>query len=986
MPYTVYLSSTLNDLEAERQAVQQALGDECVVRHSYRASENALVKSCLEDVAACDLYIGILGLRYGYVPTSGFRNPKKLSITELEYQHAVERKKPRLIFIKDEGAITFDKTDAGSEEHPVARIRDFRKRAGDGADQRPAIFKTTGELERAVIKAFNDFRQRREKKDKPVNRERSKSTRSSNESVRQRYLEWLRGECEKVVLLGLNLGDRQNIRLGQVYVPALTPAQPDPQIGTGGLFVRPERQHDLLLERLGKESLYVPGAPGSGKSTFCRWVGLCVASGAVPPQVLKVPEKFEETLPNSLVGRFPLLWPLRQWASHRQLLVGTGQWTSKQLEDALFRWIDQARPGGLTAKAFREALEKGRSLLILDGVDEIPEKSGEHYPRRNFLTGLGDALPQWTRAGNRTLMTSRPYGVEDAERRQLALSQAGLIGLPRELQTVFVRRWYAAAEVKSAEEKARGLLEHLDGRSDLDELRPNPMLLTALCVKYDEGQRLPGDLYRLYDIVVDQVLYKRYITKQERDLARLRLAAVALAMHRGPREHPRTTPQAEVSFDEIDGALAELTRNDPASERGGIEASSRRESLLSDSGLLLPRENRRAAFYHMSFQEFLAAVRLGRIGENTKEVLAHHAATPDWRRTLRFLFCAIGEEQRALEDYALLLPQLEPDRLEHDANPALLLADCLEVAHARDWNLTRFADAYRRACDHALLNLAPPERAHLWRTLGKLGLDDRPGVGVKDGLPDIDWVEVPQGEFIYGEEKVQISLDAFRIARYPITNAQFQCFIEDGGYETDTWWRWLAERPKSERPHWNYPNHPRETVSWYEAMAFCCWLDARLHEREMLAQGLEVRLPTEEEWEKAARGTDGREFPWGNYESGYANIDDTYQDAGSYHLGQTTAVGLYPQGASPYGAMDMAGNVLEWCLSESGNPGDVPSRGEDARWFRGGCWYYDREFARCAFREVAASWDRSYTLGFRVVCGAPIRCWRGAPSDRRRLA
>jgi hypothetical protein len=91
VPFTVYLSSTLKDLEPERRAVQDAWGDQCIVRHSYQASEDAVVESCLADVAACDLYLGILGLRYRHVPGKPFRNPQKLSITELEYRHAGEK-------------------------------------------------------------------------------------------------------------------------------------------------------------------------------------------------------------------------------------------------------------------------------------------------------------------------------------------------------------------------------------------------------------------------------------------------------------------------------------------------------------------------------------------------------------------------------------------------------------------------------------------------------------------------------------------------------------------------------------------------------------------------------------------------------------------------------------------------------------------------------------------------------------------------------
>lgn len=260
----------------------------------------------------------------------------------------------------------------------------------------------------------------------------------------------------------------------------------------------------------------------------------------------------------------------------------------------------------------------------------------------------------------------------------------------------------------------------------------------------------------------------------------------------------------------------------------------------------------------------------------------------------------------------------------------------------------------------------PRRRLEIGDRLAELG-DPRPGVGLRaDGVPEIDWVEIPAGEFLYGENKEQQHLDIFWMARYPVTNAQYQAFIDDGGYREDRWWRGLAERIEAPaEPTWSQANRPRERVSWYEAMAFCAWLSERL--------GTTVRLPTEQQWEKAARSTDGREYPWGdNYISGYANIDETLEKAGEHYLQQTTAVGLYPKDRSPYGVMDLTGNVWEWCLNSYANPNDTSVGGKDRRVLRGGSWYYSQDHARASYRDYYSPDFRINDIGFRVCRLSPI--------------
>ena len=154
-------------------------------------------------------------------------------------------------------------------------------------------------------------------------------------------------------------------------------------------------------------------------------------------------------------------------------------------------------------------------------------------------------------------------------------------------------------------------------------------------------------------------------------------------------------------------------------------------------------------------------------------------------------------------------------------------------------------------------------------------------------------------------------------------------------------------------------------MDWYEAVAFSRWLSAKL--------GYEVRLPTEEEWERAARGYDGRQYPWGEgYRTGYANISEKQTSTGAWNLEQTTAVGVYPHAASAEGVLDLMGNVWEWCFNTHDYPGQLTADGLSlVRVVRGGSWRNDPEFARGS-RRGGNFPSRLAVKGFRLVSSAPI--------------
>ena len=307
-------------------------------------------------------------------------------------------------------------------------------------------------------------------------------------------------------------------------------------------------------------------------------------------------------------------------------------------------------------------------------------------------------------------------------------------------------------------------------------------------------------------------------------------------------------------------------------------------------------------------------------------------------------------------------------------------------------------------------------------------------------LPKEDWLgflRIPGGPFSMGTDKKEIpglvkafggdkdwykdetpkhtlSLPGFYLGRFPVTNAQFQAFVDAGGYNHAAYWieaprhaggglrtgvawsRIGVEKNESDPDNYGEPfnlaNHPVVGVTWYEALAYSRWLDDQLRSVaplklqaldnqppnpgqiefwQGLAEGrLHVRLPSEAEWERAARSPDSRQYPWGSdYNPEKANTYDT-------DIGTTSAVGCFQAGASAEGAQDLAGNVWEWTRSLYGtypypanNSPDQVKKREDLdstvpRVLRGGAFDCNRRDARSASRCRAIPATSTGTSGF----------------------
>lgn len=260
--------------------------------------------------------------------------------------------------------------------------------------------------------------------------------------------------------------------------------------------------------------------------------------------------------------------------------------------------------------------------------------------------------------------------------------------------------------------------------------------------------------------------------------------------------------------------------------------------------------------------------------------------------------------------------------------------------------------------------------AGIW--LAHIG-DARPGVGVIDGVPDLIWCDVPGGKSHMPITHDTINVPDFRMAMYQITNAQFAAFVNaDDGLRNDRWWDGLLSdmvaSPLNPREPWfPYATHPRECVSWVQAVAFCRWLDAKLRAQGLIGDGEMLRLPTEWEWERAAIGDQaGQTYPYAQ------DFAPHRANTSASHINMTSAVGMYPDGVSYCGVHDLSGNVWEWCFNRFFDLLDYSLDFRQQRALRGGAWASPPDQATAQIRWRWSPDDWSYWAGFRVCIAHPI--------------
>ncbi len=785
----------------------------------------------------------------------------------------------------------------------------------------------------------------------------------------------------------------------------------------------------------GHPYLLVMGDPGSGKSTFVKHLTYMLAQANLAEDRDPWLAKLEGWTQGA---RLPVRVELRYlavFAAEKKIKTGNAALLFRYLR----HWLEEMALEGFAEELLAAIKDEDETLLfLLDGLDEVPTSQRQQIV--NMVNHLRSRYG-W----HRYLVTCRPYAYVGQPWILSGFHETTLAPFSPEQSDRFVENWYRQLAERgrfTAAEAQRRIddLQRKIKRRDLREMAERPLLLTVITQLHAFGGKLPDDRTELYADAVD-LLLKRWEGRADQpdiieqlgdpNLKMYNLQAslyhVAYQAHRAQQGEEREERTVDIG----EGDLRQWLQPHLAGDwnRAGLFVDYIRER----AGLLIRHKTDAYTFPHRTFQEFLAACHL--IREPNYPAVAVELVNEDRSQWREVFLLAAGHAARtqgagqAIAAVNNLCPRgvEKCDRSQKNRwlNATLAGEALLEIGlvgvRQQDAGLAvleRVQDWLRQALreDGTLTAL---ERAAAGRVLAKLG---DPRAEVLDPL-QIEWVEISAGPFImgsddgYDDEKPQHTLDlgyAFRISRFPVTNAQFQVFVEDGGYQEARYWmeaqaagwwrdgkairglyRWKDESkqeielfdteeataPRNFGEPFNLPNHPVVGITWYEALAFSRWLSEQMETKGLLKPGEEATLPSEAEWARAARAAKGRIYPWGEEpDPNWANCKET-------GLETTSPVGCFPGGSTPSGVEELSGNVWEWTRSlwgtdwrtpEFGYPYD-PADGREAldpdektrRAVRGASWYNDAKLGRCAVRD----WDDPDSwlsgLGFRVVVLRP---------------
>ncbi|RZB36775.1 MAG: hypothetical protein SRB2_01854 [Desulfobacteraceae bacterium Eth-SRB2] len=733
-----------------------------------------------------------------------------------------------------------------------------------------------------------------------------------------------------------------------------------------------KKESDLFSDMMASPYSVVPGGPGSGKSTFLKYLALAFADGAQKQRL-----GMEQNL-------MPVYFPISAYA-------GAYEKTAKP-DYPIWKFLTDFFIGEeLTdmTDLFDKASEDGRAIFLIDGLDEVRDE----WQRKRMIDRIRSFILSRNRPGNRFIITCRTASYKESARfdsiegQEFSVFKVQPFGIPR-IEDFLLKyyRFYhrdVLEEVTAFEAGALKSREKMMGIIRKDQnilsIATNPLMLFILSMVEQKVGELPRSRAGLYSECLKMFAGRWEMLRNEYADTRkdLRLGGLInmdfIIEYLGPiAKDMHDSAARTIEYPDLKKRLAdrfESRNKDPLKSKQ--EADAFIGIMKEQSGLIREVSPALYGFSHQTFKEYLTAKWLAENSRNLAEDLGGSIFEPEWLEVVRLAFAELRKPEA--EDFIKALLEMKKSSFEK----LIISGKCVIDAGREKIPDDLYETMYEAIKSEVFKEGVSTERAPLAEVLGWLG-DDRKLE---------EWVTVAAG--IYRFERGDQEISKFQMGKYPVHNGWFRLFAENGGYECAEFWseegqKWLEYTHVTHPMYWHdkdltCPSSPVIGVCWYEADAFCRWLT------QTRKDGYAYILPDENQWEAAAAGFENREYPWGNWKEDACNIYDS-------KIRKTSLVGIFTKGDTPEGISDLAGNVWEWTKTDNHSKKpltdfrfdvDLQKLLDDKKFdelrpklkekdpqlpmLRGGSWYNDRYGARCASRGMDDPYSRNDLVGFRCV-------------------
>lgn len=789
--------------------------------------------------------------------------------------------------------------------------------------------------------------------------------------VVSKYCDWIKGETEYVDIRGIGQRHPEEaivFPILELYTELFV------QSGLSNLDLEKGRmrgnQRVSLTEMVkATKHLLIMGDPGSGKTTFLKFFAR------------KQIDKDRIMLPV-----FLRLADVFDYAKQNKTVVNSDTIAS------FFIHVCNKFGSNLSTSDFEAKAKSGEWIWLLDSLDELSSSAD----REEVVKAVEEAAKRWQNC--KFVMTSRPLPLR-AKSIPLGFEVVGIDYWNKEDIKTFLQVWTKLLFPKANEEFRKrhwgSLLAAIVSRSDLRTLAKNAVMVTAMAVVHYNEKKLPEGRAELLETLIYWLITAKTRPLDspyfEYNFIERCYKEIALAMFEGESGRRRRVGRlwaAEViesHFSPPSEALDFLVREE------------------TDTGVLVRRGEGDLEFWHLSFQEYLAAKEIaGKTDDPDRgwwSKIKDNLDSLEWREVVIFVpLCLnrLGSERIDLF-FERLAKSCENSDLATKARRVALGGTILRDLKLTGYRLPQIPSWSKLLGD--ITRIFSPEGEDVPLEI-RYQAASAYGLGGDERLRNFEenWVPIVGGTYFLGAQATandkpnydplaavwegpvkQVSLRNFEIRRFPLTVQEYKDFLDDDGYKVQSYWseggwNWLCQSGCQAPLDWDEqlsaPNCPVTGITWFEASAYCEWLT------NCDLRDIDIRLPSEAEWEYAARrGLKGNYFPWGNAVTPGDKAEGNLAWCG---LRKKSPIGLFNKNITPDGIVDLFGNVEEWCAdswvanhaeqSYNGLPLIIDS--EESCVVKGGSTIRFSRLCRPTYRSRIEKVKRYHTVGFR-----PVRIW-----------